>query len=797
MKNPRGWKKYEKISNKFSKDIHEAIDNIDDPTKLETKLRIIDEEIKLQSFGVIWINPNKKKNKRQKRRDSKDLKQLYDEYLEDLEEAIEDASKRKDINQRMYRLKQTITGPKIKSAEQAAINHPVTGELITDPPEIKKASLEHNVRILRKQPPPEEIKGRLKEKEEKHQEMMSRDEEEDNWELTIEIFDSVTKKIKLKGKRMFDSLNKAGTEYKNAIFRLMKRLIEKEEIPSQYEYTSLSQIWKKKGSALDLNNMRFIHMKFWRAKLLEGLITAKMKDKIVSTTPPMQIGGMPKSQPSEHLYVLKTWIKQIEENDDSGVYCVYDMKKFFDIESLSDCMSCLRDKVGIDAKTYRMWFNLNDKTRISVKTSVGESGTAMIRDSIAQGSFGAALVSSVNIGTAIDEAFKDHTTAEVGEVDLNCLILQDDISNMNSNVDQARISCNIIDSTLREKMLQLNYDKSKFLVFGKPKEKRKILKILDKSPLTMNNVVIGNSEVEKYLGDYIHEKGLQASIDYTIKDRMRKLFTKKEEIIQIANSSVMSGLRNSRTAFNLFESSIIPALLNNCETWIDIQEKHITDLQNFQEKFIRRVLHLPNSAPKVLLAYDTGMWNMSWRIKLKKLKFIQRISQYEDENIAKKVLMQERNMDLNGLVAECIQICEELNIPSVLDIPLSANRLKGIIQNKINMDLQSAMSDSRKVADRLFPTTHDKTYFDKMGLGFSRIFFRIRARLVKGVKGNFKRSWGNDLNCRFCKTGDLESQDHLEVCGGCEWERRGLRMEKDSGLVTFWRRMEKKIAAVT
>ena len=49
--------------------------------------------------------------------------------------------------------------------------------------------------------------------------------------------------------------------------------IEKEEVPKAYDHTLLTQIWKKKGSALSLNNMRFIHMKCWRAKLLEALVT--------------------------------------------------------------------------------------------------------------------------------------------------------------------------------------------------------------------------------------------------------------------------------------------------------------------------------------------------------------------------------------------------------------------------------------------------------------------------------------------------------------------------------------------
>ena len=132
--------------------------------------------------------------------------------------------------------------------------------------------------------------------------------------------------------------------YKDALYGLMKRFIDKEEVPKSYDYTSLTQIWKKKGSALSLNNMRFIHMKCWRAKLLEALITEKMKPKIVEATPDIQIGGMPESQSVEHLVTLKTWMKQVEENKTAGIISVFDMAKFFDKESLLDCMNTLNKK---------------------------------------------------------------------------------------------------------------------------------------------------------------------------------------------------------------------------------------------------------------------------------------------------------------------------------------------------------------------------------------------------------------------------------------------------------------------
>ena len=61
-----------------------------------------------------------------------------------------------------------------------------------------------------------------------------------------------------------------------------------------------------------------------------------------------------------------------------------------------------------------MWFKLNCKTIISVVTTVGETDARRIFDSIGQGSFGAALASSLNIGTAIYNATEDETLTELG-----------------------------------------------------------------------------------------------------------------------------------------------------------------------------------------------------------------------------------------------------------------------------------------------------------------------------------------------------------------------------------------------
>ena len=66
----------------------------------------------------------------------------------------------------------------------------------------------------------------------------------------------------------------------------------------------------------------------------------------------------------------------------------------------------------------------------------------------------------------------------------------------------------------------------------------------------------------------------------------------------------MGGLGNSISAFKLYDPSIIPALLHNCESWTGMDDKHLKLLQDFQDKFIRKLLRLAKFTPKSIINWD-------------------------------------------------------------------------------------------------------------------------------------------------------------------------------------------------
>ena len=136
---------------------------------------------------------------------------------------------------------------------------------------------------------------------------------------------------------------------------------------------------------------------------------------------------------------------------------------------------------------------------------------------IGQGSFGAALCSSINIGSAVHEVTKNDPTANIGNLKLNSLIFQDDIARMNSTMDQARQGAQDIGRLLESKQLRANIGKSKAVIMGPEDAREEMLKNIKQNPIRMGGEVTEDSVSEKYLGDWIHQERTTMSVSETIR----------------------------------------------------------------------------------------------------------------------------------------------------------------------------------------------------------------------------------------------------------------------------------------
>ena len=182
-------------------------------------------------------------------------------------------------------------------------------------------------------------------------------------------------------------------------------------------------------------------------------------------------------------------------------------------------------------------------------------------------------------------------------------------------------------------------------------------------------------------------------------------------------------------------------------------------LLEFQDKFIRKLLRLPQSTPKAILHWDVDMKLLKWRVAERKLNFVNKIMARENSNITKKVIMSEvllkdmQNVTIKGLAHECKSLSEELSIQNVVINRVNKSTIRQATEALDKKEKRIDMENSKKVGDRLTDNPKDNTYLSEMSLLRSRIWIRHRVRMIKGVKYNIKRSY-KDLSCRFCQSGE-------------------------------------------
>ena len=74
----------------------------------------------------------------------------------------------------------------------------------------------------------------------------------------------------------------------------------------------------------------------------------------------------------------------------------------------------------------------------------------------------------------------------------------------------------------------------------------------------------------------------------------------------------------------------------------------------------------------------------------------------------------------------------------------------------------------------------------------ARLAFRLRAKMTKCVKMNFKNQYKGNLGCDRCESGEYETQEHMMECVGWEEERGSLDMYRIMDQVEFFSRVGKK-----
>ena len=95
---------------------------------------------------------------------------------------------------------------------------------------------------------------------------------------------------------------------------------------------------------------------------------------------------------------------------------------------------------------------------------------------------------------------------------------------------------------------------------------------------------------------------------------------------------------------------VVPSLLSNCGIWTEISM--MDELDELQNTFIRRVLQVPVSTPKVSLRSETGLLSMKLRIWAAKVKMVMALRMMDKRFLARQIYVEEVMQGWPGLSRE-------------------------------------------------------------------------------------------------------------------------------------------------
>ena len=124
----------------------------------------------------------------------------------------------------------------------------------------------------------------------------------------------------------------------------------------------------------------------------------------------------------------------------------------------------------VSMKAYRVWYKLNSKTVITVKTPAGSTDSKEAHELVAQGSGGAALASQLDIGNGVQCYFGNSTDeAKYGSVRIQPQCYQDDVLRVAPNVESARAGNVKLSMMFRERLLRCHPTKKRVTCWWAPR----------------------------------------------------------------------------------------------------------------------------------------------------------------------------------------------------------------------------------------------------------------------------------------------------------------------------------------
>ena len=456
---------------------------------------------------------------------------------------------------------------------------------------------------------------------------------------------------------------------------------------------------------------------------------------------------------------------------------------------------------------------MNKNIKIKIKTPVGETESKEVGPCLAQGLAETGIASAVNLENGVKSEFHDNDEneeeEEVGEketisavkyedVTLHPLLFQDDVLNAAETIKDAQIANNKMERIVESKLLDLNLDKSSYIIAGNGKEVRKLKQKLDQSPLVLCGSLMKSSLHERYLGCQLTGT-VAGSVAATVAGRLglaSRAVYEIRTVVEDRRSDILGGVS---VALKLWEQSVVPMLLYGSCVWFNIPKNTMKNLTDLNNQFLKSTMGVGKyGCPIPSLYLQTATLTMPNRILQSQLLFLHHVGTLPIESLGREVYeLQQRNENLPGIIKSCKEVLIKWNALNFQDYSKYQWRkfVKRQIKSKNSKELVELSRGYKKIKTEEYENCdlQIKDYLLSLNLSDARILFRYECELVQTIHMNFKshrRYKEENYLCPDCLTLDppvshTDSQEALLSCDGNSDLRRGLNLGNQKHLATY------------
>ena len=112
-------------------------------------------------------------------------------------------------------------------------------------------------------------------------------------ELPVDSFFKTLESLTKKPGNKYDFITKSGASLKAALLNLFQLIWKTEKLPTSWQESKVTQLWKGKGLQSELSSMRHIHDRDITAKVFGQIVLSHAKENLFNNMSKFQIACKP------------------------------------------------------------------------------------------------------------------------------------------------------------------------------------------------------------------------------------------------------------------------------------------------------------------------------------------------------------------------------------------------------------------------------------------------------------------------------------------------------------------------